>query len=151
MDEVVVTGSRSNARGYYVDGVREKKTRAQVPLAIQRSRTQRLFAIENTYTLLHNKPPQNIHLLTHYIDQDYHYEIVSKIEEKAYLVATIEEWRQYDLLPGTINIYMNAIYQGSHNLDNNSEKDLKLSIGIDDQIAVERKQIADWYEAAVSR
>lgn len=122
-----------------------KKTEYQVPLAIKKNVTQRLFELDEVYTVESNAEQKKITMLTYNIESDYRYEIVPKVEEKAYLVTVIKDWLQYEFLSGRINIYFNDIYQGNYFLDLEKEKEeLIFSVGVDPNIKVSRTQRKDY-------
>jgi len=129
-----------------IDGAfSSRKTEYQVPLAIKKNVTQRIFDIDIPYSISSDGRNNKVTLLTYNIDSDYRYEIVPKVEEKAYLVASINDWYQYELLSGNMNIYFDGIYQGDYFLDLDKEQEnLQLSIGVDNNIKVSRKPSKDF-------
>lgn len=151
LDEVVTVGlgSKSKISADQMSTVSSqgsrRKTEYQVPLAIKKNVTQRLFEIEQPYTVASNAKAKKVNLLTYNIGSDYRYEIVPKVEEKAYLVAIVENWLQYEFLSGNINIYFDGIYQGNYFLDLEKEKEeLVFSIGVDPNIKVTRTKKKDY-------
>lgn len=145
LDEVVVSSySFNNLAGVKIRG-ESRKTEYQVPLAIKKNVTQRIFDIDIPYSISSDGRNNKVTLLTYNIDSDYRYEIVPKVEEKAYLVASINDWYQYELLSGNMNIYFDGIYQGDYFLDLDKEQEnLQLSIGVDNNIKVSRKPSKDF-------
>ncbi|QNR23961.1 mucoidy inhibitor MuiA family protein [Croceimicrobium hydrocarbonivorans] len=72
---------------------------------------------------------------THYV-----YQIVPKLDPRAYLIAEISDWEQLQLLPGPARMYLYGSYVGITEVDPSTIKDtLRLSLGQDKGLNVERK------------
>lgn len=142
LDEVVVADGFRLSSFYKKE---KKKVEYQIPLAIKKNVTQRLFELTQRYSIKSNASEKSVTLLTYNIDCNYRYEVVPKVEEKAYLVALIKDWFKYEFLSGNINIYFNGIYQGNSFLDLQKEKEeLVFSIGVDTNIKVKRNSKQDY-------
>jgi len=151
LEEIVtVEGNRSRSlrasvAGITSEGYRGHKTEKQIPLSITKNVTQRIFNLDIPYTIKSEAKQRAITLLTYQIDADYSYEIVPKIEDKAYLVASIADWHQYELLSGQIHIYFNGVYQGKHKLDLSKTSDkITLGVGIDPNLQIKRIARTDY-------
>ncbi len=71
----------------------------------------------------------------------YEYYAAPIINENVFLTASFKDWEQYQLLPGEANIYFKGTYAGKTVLDPYTvKKEMVLSLGIDPNITVTRKQ-----------
>lgn len=64
------------------------------------------------------------------------------LNENVFLTASIENWAQYNLLPGEANIYFEGSFSGKTFIDPfETSKTLLVSLGIDPGVVIERKEI----------
>ncbi|NBC09699.1 MAG: mucoidy inhibitor MuiA family protein, partial [Bacteroidetes bacterium] len=141
LDEVTVTGSRrSKAR-------QERSVPAQpqtIPLSVDKQYTSTAFEIEIPYTIPADNQPYDVHMVSHQVPADYHYAVVPKLSDQAYLTAAITNWSQYSLLSGDANLFFKGTYQGKTYLDMEAFEDtLSVSVGRDEDIIVKRERVRD--------
>lgn len=141
LDEVTVMGSRrSKAR-------QERSVPAQpqtIPLAVDKQYTSTAFEIEIPYTIPADNKPYDVHMVSHQVPADYHYAVVPKLSDQAYLTAAITDWSQYSLLSGDANLFFKGTYQGKTYLDMEAFEDtLSVSVGRDEDIVVKRERVRD--------
>ena len=141
LDEVTVMGSRrSKAR-------QERSAPAQpqtIPLAVDKQYTSTAFEIEIPYTIPADNQPYDVHMISHQVPADYHYAVVPKLSDQAYLTAAITDWSQYSLLSGDANLFFKGTYQGKTYLDMEAFEDtLSVSVGRDEDIIVKRERVRD--------
>jgi len=75
---------------------------------------------------------------------NYRYVSVPKIDNKAFLIASISEWDKNILLAGEANIFLDGSYVTKTYIDPMSIEDsLELSFGNDESIKVERKMVKE--------
>lgn len=78
------------------------------------------------------------------IPASYKYIAIPKYDLDVYLVAEINNYSQYNLLPGEANIIFEGTYVGKTNIKpQQTEENLKISLGKDKNIAVKRELITD--------
>lgn len=98
------------------------------------------YRIQKKQTIPSNGQDYSINMQLKKIPVNYVYEVVPKIDPRAYLMAEIGEWEELNLLPGASRIYFNGSYVGMSIIDVASVKDtLRLSIGQDKGINIQRK------------
>lgn len=74
----------------------------------------------------------------------YKYHAVPKLDPSAFLLAKVTDYGQYNLLPGTANIFFEDMYVGQATINPNTSGDtLLLSLGRDDKIVIKRTKIVD--------
>lgn len=77
----------------------------------------------------------------------YEYHAVPKIEPAVFLLAKVTDYGQYNLLPGTANIFFQDTYVGQTWVNPQTTADtLLLSLGRDEQLTVKRVQPKDFTE-----
>ncbi len=142
LDEVVVTGRRSARPGLLKSEKREEQE--TVPLAVNKQFTSTNFDIEVPYSIPSDDKPYDVHMISHEVPADYHYAVVPKLSDQAYLVAAVTDWSQYSLLSGEANLFLKGTYQGKSYLDMEAFEDtLSVSVGRDEDIVVKREQVKD--------
>jgi uncharacterized protein (TIGR02231 family) len=98
--------------------------------------------------------PQNIpsdgkyHLVgleTYELKSEYAYHSVPKLDCAAFLLAKVSDWGQYNLLPGTANIFFEGAYVGQSAINPNVSSDtLLISLGRDNGIKITRNEVKDF-------
>jgi uncharacterized protein (TIGR02231 family) len=75
----------------------------------------------------------------------YTYHAVPKLDPHAFLLAKVTDYNQFNLLPGTTNIFFEGMYVGQTFLNPEVTGDsLILSLGRDDRITVKREMLNDF-------
>lgn len=161
LDEVVVTGlgqelagnstgisirgSRLKNVGYYVDGIRVRQERKAVNVEISESITSVFYKLEGNYTINSTVETSEVLLEQKDLPVKYYYLVVPRLSKDAYLIASIENWEDYDLLSAPVNIYHNQIFKGKSTIDPAQiDEKMELSIGVDSEVVVNREQIKDY-------
>ena len=76
---------------------------------------------------------------------NYTYYSVPRIEEKAFLLATIEGWEKINLLEGEANVYFENTFIGTTLIDTQTtKKALSISLGMDENISVNKFKSKDF-------
>ncbi len=76
---------------------------------------------------------------------EYAWYTVPKKSRDVFLVASVTGWKKYDLLSGKMNLFLEGGFVGTSYLDASQAKDtLKLTLGRDNRIKVEREKIEDF-------
>lgn len=103
------------------------------------------FEVEKKYTIKSGNPQMYIDLKSYEMAAEYHYVAIPKLDKKAYLVAGIANWDQYDLMDGEAKLFFEGSFVGTSILIANTTIDtLKISLGNDKSISVEREKIDDF-------
>lgn len=149
MDEIVVAGVAS-ARGLRRDkkdkSYEEEDSRASY-LATETVEysTSFEFLLDIPYTIVSSKETVKLDLNRLDIPASYNYITVPKIDETAYLLATVTEWEQYNLLEGEVSLHFEKTFVGKSILDVSYATDsLFLSLGRDKGIIVDRENIKEF-------
>lgn len=102
------------------------------------------FDISMPFTVLSNNKKHSVLLKNFSIPATYQYFVVPKLNTNVYLMANIKNYNDYNILDGEANIMVDGVYVGKTYITANaSEEDLKLSLGKDAKIAVNRTLVAD--------
>lgn len=102
------------------------------------------FDIAIPYSILSNGKRHSVDLNNFSLDGTYKYYSAPKLDANAYLVAEISDYSKHNLLPGEVNVIFNGMNIGKTYLSTeNTEEKLKLNIGKDTKISIDRKLISD--------
>lgn len=86
-----------------------------------------------------------IGLESYELESEYAYHSVPKLDCGAFLLAKVSDWGQYNLLPGTANIFFEGAYVGQSQINPDVSSDtLLLSMGRDEGIKITRNQLQDF-------
>ena len=157
LDEVVVVGYGANnenvsrALAGKVAGVsigsRKKNESIPVPNVQKENQTTVDFEIEIPYTVNSDNKNYVVEMTNYELPAQYQYYAVPKIQKDAFLIAHINNWEQYNLLEGEANIFFEGTYIGKSLMDVRYITDtLKVSLGIDKKVSVNRQKIKDFTE-----
>jgi uncharacterized protein (TIGR02231 family) len=103
------------------------------------------FDINLPYTINSDGKTTIVEIQNYTLPAIYQYYCAPKIDRNAYLLAKVTGWENYNLLSGYINLYFEGTYVGKSYLDVNNTKDtLDVSLGRDENIAVERIKQKDY-------
>lgn len=136
LDEVVMIG-------YGVKGARVEKSPArEIKTTAVETNTTVEFEVEKPYSIPSNGEKLTVNLADYEIDASYEYYTVPKLEEKAYLIAKITNWQDYNLLEGETSLFYENTYVGKTVLDAGMLSDtLSVSLGQDSNISIDREKI----------
>ncbi len=102
------------------------------------------FDVDKPYNLPSKDEPQLVDLQNIKIPATYKYISIPKFDRDTYLVAEIENYSNYNLLPGEANIIFEGTYVGETEVKPQQTTDkLNISLGKDKNIAVKRELITD--------
>ena len=103
--------------------------------------TNTKFIIKKPYSIVSDGDITAILINSYKLPASYEYFAAPIINENVFLTATMKDWEKLQLLPGEANIYYEGGYAGKTTLDPYTvKKELVLSLGIDPNISVSRKQ-----------
>ncbi|WP_350285733.1 mucoidy inhibitor MuiA family protein [uncultured Croceitalea sp.] len=99
------------------------------------------FIIKKPYTIASDGDITAIEINTFKFKANYEYFAAPIINENVFLTASFTDWEKHQLLPGEANIYYEGTFAGKTSLDPYTvKKEMVLSLGIDQNISVTRKQ-----------
>lgn len=139
LDEVVVGYGSGNRRP------RKERSKSIPKTKIVENTLNVSIELEIPYTILSNGETFTVDLRQLDVPAIYEYEVIPKLDEHAYLIASITDWEQYQWMPGELNLYFEDAYVGKSFLDTRYLTDtMRLSIGQDESIIVRRENTADF-------
>ncbi len=113
-------------------------------VAVSENQLSVSFDIDIPYDILSNGKRHSVTLKEITLPASFRHYSVPKMEKETFLLAEIEDYSKYNLLPGEANIIFEGMYSGKTFIDpNNTSDTLRLSMGRDKKISVKREKIAD--------
>ena len=102
------------------------------------------FDIDIPYDILSNGKAHSVVLKEIKLPASYKYYAVPRVENEAFLLAEINDYSKYNLLPGEANIIFEGLYVGKTTINPNQTTDtLNLSMGRDKKISIKREKVVD--------
>lgn len=102
------------------------------------------FDIDIPYDILSNGKAHSVSLKDIKIPATYKYYAAPKVEKEAFLLAELNDYAKYNLLPGEANIVFEGMYVGKTIINPSQTQDtLNLSMGRDKKISIKRERITD--------
>lgn len=102
------------------------------------------FDIDIPYDILSNGKVHSVALKDLKLPATYKYYAVPKVEKEAFLLAELNDYSKYNLLPGEANIIFEGMYVGKTIINPNQTQDtLNLSMGRDKKISIKREKVVD--------
>lgn len=131
LEEVVVIGY----------GTMKNKT---IDVNINENQLNISFDIDIPYDILSNGKPHSVALKEIKLPATYKYYAAPKADKEAFLLAEINDYSKYNLLPGEANIIFEGLYVGKTMINPNQTSDtLNLSMGRDKKISIKREKVVD--------
>jgi Domain of unknown function (DUF4139) len=107
--------------------------------------TTTTFDIELPYTIPSNNKEYQVEIKEEVLTANYQYAVAPKLDNDAFLTASITDWAQYNLIEGEANLYFEGTYLGKTLLKTNSTDDtLKISLGRDKNVVVKRTKLKEF-------
>ena len=102
------------------------------------------FEITTPYDILSNGREYSVALKEFKIKAKYEYYSAPRVDNGVYLVASIDDYSQYNLLNGEANIIFEDMYVGKTMISpNQTTESMQLTMGNDKKISIKREKIAD--------
>jgi uncharacterized protein (TIGR02231 family) len=102
------------------------------------------FDIDIPYDILSNGKAHSVALKEIKLPATYKYYAAPRVDKEAFLLAQINDYSKYNLLPGEANIIFEGLYVGKTNINPNQTADtLNLSMGRDKKISIKREKVVD--------
>lgn len=107
--------------------------------------TSRNYSIDLPYTILSNNKPIKVEIKKATIPAKFIYYAVPKLDRDAFLTAEISDWEELNLMDGEAQLFFEGTFQGTVFLNTRNIQDfLRLSLGRDKNIIIERNKIKDY-------
>lgn len=158
INEVVVSESRADDVDYNINGARLRKDKSYLQAGLSnvtyqsqsQAATSISFELATPYTVVNDGQIRAVDMKSQEIPALFEYFCVPKREKKAYLMAHIPNWLDYNLMDGEVNLYYEGTYTGKTAFSlANTDDTLNLSLGVDKGITVERKQVKDYNKRVI--
>lgn len=115
-----------------------------IDVSIEENQLNISFDIDIPYDILSNGKPHSVALKEIKLPATYKYYAAPRAEKEAFLLAEINDYSKYNLLPGEANIIFEGLYVGKTQINPNQTSDtLNLSMGRDKKIAIKREKVVD--------
>lgn len=102
------------------------------------------FDIDMPYDILSNGKAHSVALKEIKLPAKYKYYAAPRAETDAFLMATLDDYSAYNLLPGEANIIFEDMYVGKTMINPNETADtLSLSMGRDKKISIRREKVVE--------
>jgi len=102
------------------------------------------FDIDIPYDILSNGKAHSVALKEIKLPATYKYYAAPRVDKEAFLLAEINDYSKYNLLPGEANIIFEGLYVGKTTINPNQTSDtLNLSMGRDKKINIKREKVVD--------
>ena len=102
------------------------------------------FDIDVPYDILSNGKQHSVALKELKLPVKYKFYAAPRIEAESFLIAEINDYSQYNLLPGEANVIFEDLYVGKTYVDpDQTTEELKLSMGRDKRVTIKREKVAD--------
>ena len=102
------------------------------------------FDIDIPYDILSNGKAHSVALKEIKLPATYKYYAAPRVDKEAFLLAEINDYSKYNLLPGETNIIFEGLYVGKTTINPNQTADtLNLSMGRDKKINIKREKVVD--------
>lgn len=110
---------------------------------INTSQLNMTFDIDLPYTVSSNNKPHSVSLKETSLPATYEYIAVPRLDTDVYLVAKVNNYASYDILPGEATIILEGMYVGKTQIAPNEKDELSVSLGKDSNISVSRNLISE--------
>jgi uncharacterized protein (TIGR02231 family) len=140
LNEIVVTG----AMGIKRDKAEMKTASISNYTTVNENQLNVSFDIDIPYDILSNGKAHSVALKEIKLPASYRYYAVPRVEKEAFLLAQINDYSKFNLLPGEANIIFEGMYVGKTFINPNQTADtLSLSMGRDKKISIKREKVTD--------
>lgn len=130
--------------GLEVDDFKKENASISDYTTIQENQLSVSFDIDIPYDILSNGKVHSVALKEIKLPASYKYYAAPRVEKEAFLLAEINDYSKYNLLPGEANIIFEGLYVGKTMINPNQTSDtLNLSIGRDKKVTIKREKVVD--------
>jgi hypothetical protein len=138
--------AKSEEKAKYSGKKKQKAVQAPVqPKIISVAEMTAEFEIQKNYSINSDGKPYYLKVKDLTLPTSYHYYTVPKKDKSAFLISQITGWEEANMVSGFANIYFNDTYIGKSFINTGELSDtLEVSLGRDNKILVERKQLKEF-------
>ncbi len=138
-----IRGARSDEEILYIDGIKIESS-DYIPHSSVQTPTNISYKVDVPYSVPSDGESYTVRITDYKLPTDYEYYCAPKFDNDVFLIARITDWSELNILSGNSSIYFEGTYTGSSFLNTmNTEDTLKISVGRDNNIIVQREQIKD--------
>lgn len=125
-------------------GIKKYKSSVTNYTEINENQLNVSFDIDIPYDILSNGKAHSVALKEIKLPATYKYYAAPRVDKEAFLLAEINDYSKYNLLPGEANIIFEGLYVGKTTINPNQTADtLNLSMGRDKKINIKREKVVD--------
>ncbi|WP_298395356.1 DUF4139 domain-containing protein [Flavobacterium sp.] len=125
-------------------GIKRYKSSVTNYTSINENQLNVSFDIDIPYDILSNGKAHSVALKEIKLPATYKYYAAPRVDKEAFLLAEINDYSKYNLLPGEANIIFEGLYVGKTTINPNQTTDtLNLSMGRDKKINIKREKVVD--------
>jgi uncharacterized protein (TIGR02231 family) len=144
VDDRVTITLRGNAKGMEMNSISEDAMMAEYVVTPGESATALSYTLTGDYYIPTSVTPFETMLTETNKKASYRYQIAPKFNPKAFLVAELTDWREVFPLSAPANVYFqNQLSNHTYLNLNRIDDEMLLSIGADERIVIQRKQVID--------
>ncbi len=133
-----------------IDGIPVQKPPAPLLSNISDTEITREYNIKLRQSIPSNGQRHLVALQNYEIETKYVHHSVPKLDRGAFLIAEVENWGQYNLLPGTANIFFQNTYIGQSQINSNvTSNSILFSLGRDESIKIKRTKTENLEESSL--
>jgi len=138
LEQVVVVG-HSSTRNRKRAKKEKKRIVQSIPISVKKHETSFELSIDIPYNIKSDGKISTIQIKQFELPTSYVFKAVPKLYEKAFLIANITDWQQFNLLDGEANLYYENTFVGKTLINVSKANDtLELSLGEDKNITIKR-------------
>ncbi len=137
LEEVVVSGYRKEKKSVNYAATTIRAEQITTALTVN-------FDIDIPYDILSNGKAHSVALKEIKLPARFKHYAAPRLDKDAFLMAEIDDYSAYNLLPGEANIIFEGMYVGKTMINPNETSDtLSLSMGRDKRISIKREKIVE--------
>ncbi|AZQ44794.1 DUF4139 domain-containing protein [Nonlabens ponticola] len=151
LDAVVVTGYRTSTRKKSnVTASVEDKEELSTVSAVEENLASRSYKLRLPYSIPSTGETIDIPISQDKLDATYGYYSAPVINQNVFLTAQMKNWESLNLIPAEASVYFDDSFTGSIYFDTDTtDESLTVSLGVDPQISVERKEVTDFKSQSI--
>lgn len=138
-----IRGARGDV--HFIDGVKVRSsanTPSSANVKISQNPVNLKFDVKTLYDIPSDGEQYKVAITEYKKEADYLYKAVPKLNEHAFLTASITDWEELNLMNGSAGIYFEGTYLGETALNPREAGDtLSISLGKDENIIVQREAV----------